>query len=97
MITLTDTKNMMTDNELDMIVGGNGTAFIYPGKKENTFRIIEVSLDSDAAKMRQLIAGGSVDKIQFSGNYSKRTISGERLDEYIKQLQSRNIDIVKAY
>lgn len=94
---MTDTKNMMTDNELDMIVGGNGTAFIYPGKKENTFRIIEVSSSSDVDKMQQLIAGGSVDKIQFSGSYSKRTIPGERLDEYIEKLQGRNIDVIKAY
>ena len=27
-----DTKNMITDEELDMITGGNGTAFILPGK-----------------------------------------------------------------
>ena len=94
---MTYTKNMMTDDELDMVVGGNATAFILPGKQEGTYQVIQCSASGDIDKMKQLLQGGSVDSFQFSGSYSKMTIAGSKLDAYIDRLQSRNIDIVKAY
>lgn len=94
---MTDEKNIISDEELDMIVGGNATAFILPGKKDNTYTIIQCSTSGDVDKMSQLIKGGSVDNIQFSGSYSQKTISSDKIDSYIERLQSHNIDIVKAY
>jgi hypothetical protein len=47
--------------------------------------------------MKQLLQGGSVDSINFTGSYSKTTVSGSKLDDYISRLQSRDIDIIKAY
>lgn len=97
LIKMTDTKNMMTDNELDMVVGGNATAFILPGKKEGTYQVIQCSTSGDVDKMKQLLQGGSVDSLQFSGSYSRMDIAGNKLDAYIDILKSRNIDIVKSY
>ena len=92
-----DTKNMITDEELDMITGGNGTAFILPGKIDGTYTVIQCKTTGDADKMKQLLQGGSVDSINFTGSYSKTTVSGSKLDDYISRLQSREIDIIKAY
>lgn len=94
---MTNIKNMLTDEELDMIIGGNNTAFIFPGKKEGTYTVIQCQASGDIDKMKQLLQGGSIDSMQFSSSYSKRTIPGKKLDDYINVLQSHNIDIVKAY
>lgn len=51
----------------------------------------------DIDKMKQLLQGGSIDSIEFTGSYSKITISRSKLDDCISRLQSRNIDIIKAY
>lgn len=94
---MTDTKNMMTDQELDMITGGSGTAFILPGKTDGTYTVIQCKATGDIDKMKQLLQGGSVDSIEFTGSHSKMTISGSKLDDYISRLQSRDIEIIKAY
>lgn len=87
----------MTDQELDMITGGNGTAFILPGKTDGTYIVIQCKAIGDIDKMKHLLQDDSIDSIEFTGSYSKMTISGSKLDNYISRLQSRDIDIIKAY
>ena len=67
---MTDTRNMMTDSELDMITGGNATAFILPCKTDGSYTVIQCRSTGDIDKMKQLLQGGSIDSMEFTGSYS---------------------------
>ncbi len=94
---MTDLKNMMSDSELDMVVGGKATAFVSSANKDGSYTVITCRAEGDVKKMKDFLAGGgSVNNINFSGGFSQLTVSGEKLDSYIERLESRNIDIVRT-
>lgn len=92
---MTDKKNMMTDQELDMITGGNTTCFILPGEKDGTCNIYKIYQDGDVAKMQQLLKqGGDISSFNFTGGFSKSTISSSDVEKYTKVQQSRGYDVI---
>ncbi len=92
---MTDLKNMMSDSELDTVVGGKATSFIFPMNEKGNYRIIECNVNGDVDKIKKILAGGSVSSINLGMDYTDMTIRGNKLDTYIKMQQDKNVDIVR--
>lgn len=78
-----------------MVLYNNNIIII--GKIDGTYTVIQCKATGEADKMKQLLQSSSVDNINFTGSYSKTTIPGSKLDDYINRLQNRDIEIIKAY
>lgn len=92
---MTDKKNILTDQELDMITGGKTTCFILPGEKDGTYTTYKISGDGDIAKMQQCLQqGGDISSLHFTGSFSKSHISNNDLEKYIKVQQGRGYDVI---
>lgn len=89
-------EGLLKDEELDFVVGGAKTAVCIPDPDhEGKFIIMQSSESGDVDKMKKLLQGGSVDKIQYSASFSRMTVSSDKLEAYIKRLQSRGVEVIR--
>lgn len=89
-------EGILMDEELDLVVGGAKTAVCIPDPEhEGKFIVMQSSESGDVDKMKKLLSGGSVDKIQYSGSFSRMTVSADKLEAYIERLKSRGVEVIR--
>ncbi len=90
---MTDLKNMMSDSELDTVVGGKFTALVFKANEKGMHKIIETNAEGDITKINDIIAGGSAKNLYFNGSFGTKSVPGNILEKYLEILKSRHNDI----
>ena len=90
-------EKMVSDMELDMVVGGASTMFLKE-REDGKFDAFVVSGEGDMDAVKKLLSGGAVDKIDAKMSVMRsQGIRREKLDNYMKRVEKIYPDVKVNY